>query len=284
MNMLNNLSNKLSSNIKVLSAALALTLGSQLSLANVDVQSTEDSVQKGMEISLKTKTVDQGWQDFTADMLMVLRNAQGQESVREVKMKSLEQLEDGDKSLTVFNKPKDVKGTAFLSYSHAVGPDDQWLYLPSLKRVKRIASNNKSGPFMGSEFSFEDLSSFEINKYTYNYLGDEKLNDRNGELDTFKVEQVPTDKASGYSKRIVWIDKDEYRIVKVEFYDRKKSLLKTLSYQNFKLYLGKYWRANNSKMVNHQSGKETELQWNNYSFQTGLSESDFNKSALKRRN
>lgn len=198
-------------------------------------------------------------------------------------MKSLEQLEDGDKSLTVFNKPKDVKGTAFLSYSHAVGPDDQWLYLPSLKRVKRIASNNKSGPFMGSEFSFEDLSSFEINKYTYNYLGDEKLNDRNGELDTFKVEQVPTDKASGYSKRIVWIDKDEYRIVKVEFYDRKKSLLKTLSYQNFKLYLGKYWRANTSTMVNHQSGKETELQWNNYSFQTGLSESDFNKSALKRR-
>ena len=281
--MLNNLSNKLSSNIKVLSAALALTLGSQLSLANLDVQSTEDSVQKGMEISLKTKTVDQGWQDFTADMLMVLRNAQGQESVREVKMRSLEQLEDGDKSLTVFNKPKDVKGTAFLSYSHAVGPDDQWLYLPSLKRVKRIASNNKSGPFMGSEFSFEDLSSFEINKYTYNYLGDEKLNDRNGELDTFKVEQVPTDKASGYSKRIVWIDKDEYRIVKVEFYDRKKSLLKTLSYQNFKLYLGKYWRANNSKMVNHQSGKETELQWNNYSFQTGLAESDFSKSALKRR-
>lgn len=71
MNMLNNLSNKLSSNIKVLSAALALTLGSQLSLANLDVQSTEDSVQKGMGISLKTKTVDQGWQDFTADMLMV---------------------------------------------------------------------------------------------------------------------------------------------------------------------------------------------------------------------
>ena len=273
--------------IKVLSAALALTLGSQLALASLEANNPEakgtiDSIQKGMDISLKTKTVDQGWQDFTADMLMVLRNAQGQESVREVKMKSLEQLEDGDKSLTVFNKPRDVKGTAFLSYSHAVGADDQWLYLPSLKRVKRIASNNKSGPFMGSEFSFEDLSSFEIKKYTYKYLGDEKLNDRNGELDTFKVEQVPTDKSSGYSKRIVWIDKDEYRIVKVEFYDRKKSLLKTLSYQNFKLYLGKYWRANTSKMVNHQSSKETELQWNNYNFQTGLAESDFSKTALKR--
>lgn len=276
--------------IKLLSAILVLILSSQLTLANLDIKNTEDSVQRGMDISLKTKTVDQGWQDFTADMMMVLRNAQGQESIREVKMKSLEQLDDGDKSLTVFNKPKDVKGTAFLSYSHAVGADDQWLYLPSLKRVKRIASNNKSGPFMGSEFSFEDLSSFEIKKYTYNYLGEEKLSDEflqgaevELELDTYKVEQVPTDKSSGYSKRIVWIDKDEYRIVKVEFYDRKKSLLKTLSYQDFRLYLGKHWRANTSKMVNHQSGKETELQWNNYDFQTGLAESDFSKNALKRR-
>lgn len=267
---------------KALSAAIALMLGSQFTLANLENQPVLDTVQRGMEISLKTKTVDQGWQDFTADMLMVLRNAQGQESIREIKMKTLEQLEDGDKSLTVFNKPKDVKGTAFLSYSHAIGADDQWLYLPSLKRVKRIASNNKSGPFMGSEFSFEDLSSFEIKKYTYNYLGEDKLNSREGELDTFKVEQVPTDKASGYSKRIVWIDKEEYRLVKIEFYDRKKSLLKTLSYNDFKQYLGKYWRAKTSKMVNHQSGKETELQWNNYNFQTGLAESDFSKSALKR--
>jgi len=271
-------------NVKLLGAALALTLGSQVSLASLETnsletQSSAESVQKGMDISLKTKTVDQGWQDFTADMLMVLRNAQGQESVREIKMKSLEQLDDGDKSLTVFNKPRDVKGTAFLSYSHAVGADDQWLYLPSLKRVKRIASNNKSGPFMGSEFSFEDLSSFEIKKYSYDYLGDEQLENFG---DTFKIEQIPTDKSSGYSKRIVWIDKDEYRIVKVEFYDRKKSLLKTLSYQDFKLYLGKHWRANTSKMVNHQSGKETELQWNNYNFQTGLAESDFSKTALKR--
>lgn len=267
---------------KALSAAIALMLGSQFTLANLENQPVLDTVQRGMEISLKTKTVDQGWQDFTADMLMVLRNAQGQESIREIKMKTLEQLEDGDKSLTVFNKPKDVKGTAFLSYSHAIGADDQWLYLPSLKRVKRIASNNKSGPFMGSEFSFEDLSSFEIKKYTYNYLGEDKLNSREGELDTFKVEQVPTDKASGYSKRIVWIDKEEYRLVKIEFYDRKKSLLKTLSYNDFKQYLGKYWRAKTSKMVNHQSGKETELQWNNYNFQTGLAESDFSKNALKR--
>ena len=262
--------------IKVFCATLALTLASQSSLATTTAE--QAAQKKGMTISLETKARDTGWMDFTADMHMILRNEQGQESVREVKMKSLEVETDGDKSLTVFNKPKDIKGTAFLNYSHSVGADDQWLYLPSLKRVKRISSRNKSGPFMGSEFSFEDLSSFEIEKYTYNYLGDELV----AGVDSFKVEQYPTDENSGYSKRIVWVDKEEYRIVKVEFYDRKKSLLKTLSYNDFRLYLDKYWRSNSSVMVNHQNGKSTELKWNNYNFKTGLSDSDFSRNSLKR--
>jgi len=262
--------------LKVFSATLALTLASQSTLAKTTAE--QAAQEKGMTISLETKTRDTGWMDFTADMHMILRNEQGQESVREVKMKSLEVETDGDKSLTVFNKPKDIKGTAFLNYSHSAGADDQWLYLPSLKRVKRISSRNKSGPFMGSEFSFEDLSSFEIEKYTYNYLGDEFVSG----MDSFKVEQFPTDENSGYSKRIVWVDKDEYRIIKVEFYDRKKSLLKTLSYNDFKLYLDKFWRANTSTMINHQNGKSTELKWNNYNFKTGLSDSDFSRNSLKR--
>jgi len=262
--------------MKVLSATLALSLVSQISLATATTGQV--AKEKGMKISLETKNRDSGWMDFTADMLMTLRNEQGQESVREVKMKSLEVETDGDKSLTVFNTPKDVKGTAFLSYSHSVGADDQWLYLPSLKRVKRISSRNKSGPFMGSEFSFEDLSSFEIDKYSYKYLGDENV----AGMDSFKVEQYPKDENSGYSKRIVWVDKQEYRIIKVEFYDRKKSLLKTLSYNNFKLYLDQYWRANTSTMVNHQNGKSTELKWNNYVFKTGLNDNDFSRNSLKR--
>jgi len=275
-NKVKDLENGMLNQIKVFCATLALTLASQSSLATTTAE--QAAQKKGMTISLETKARDTGWMDFTADMHMILRNEQGQESVREVKMKSLEVETDGDKSLTVFNKPKDIKGTAFLNYSHSVGADDQWLYLPSLKRVKRISSRNKSGPFMGSEFSFEDLSSFEIEKYTYNYLGDELV----AGVDSFKVEQYPTDENSGYSKRIVWVDKEEYRIVKVEFYDRKKSLLKTLSYNDFRLYLDKYWRSNSSVMVNHQNGKSTELKWNNYNFKTGLSDSDFSRNSLKR--
>lgn len=255
---------------------LTLTIASQTISATPYVDA--DAAQRGLEISKEAKLRDTGWTDNTSDMLMVLRNKQGQESIREIKTKTLELLDDGDKSLTIFNKPRDVKGTSFLSFSHPVGNDDQWLYLPSLKRVKRISSRNKSGPFMGSEFSFEDLSSFEIEKYRYNYLGDEAVNGQ----DSYMIEQFPVDENSGYTRRIVWIDKTEYRVQKIDFYDRKNSLLKTLSYANYKQYLNKYWRADTALMVNHQSGKSTELQWKNYQFSTGLSDNDFTKNTLKR--
>jgi len=261
----------------LMSAVLALSTLSLMAVSNNSFALSAEE-QKGLDISLEAKKRDLGWQDSTADMLMLLRNKQGQESIREIKMKSLEVLDDGDKSITIFNKPRDVKGTAFLSFSHPVDADDQWLFLPALKRVKRISSRNKSGPFMGSEFAFEDLSSFEVEKYTYKYLGVDELNG----MTNFKVEQYPVDENSGYTRRIVWIDTIEYRIYKIDFYDRKDSLLKTLTFNDYKQYLSKHWRADNQEMINHQNGKSTELKWNNYNFKTGLSESDFNRNSLKR--
>lgn len=236
------------------------------------------SSDRGLEISKATKQRDSGWTDFTADLQMYLRNKQGQKSIREIKIRSLEQEADGDKSLTIFKQPRDVSGTVFLSYSHPIGADDQWLYLPALKRVKRISSVNKSGPFMGSEFAFEDLTSFEVEKYRYEYIGDESING----LESFVVEQYPVDENSGYQRRVVWVDKTEYRVQKIDFYDRKNSLLKTLSYSNYRRYLNYYWRADSMNMQNHQNGKSTELKWTNYLFKTGLGESDFNKNGLKR--
>lgn len=238
----------------------------------------ETAEEKGLAISKEAKTRDAGWADMQAEMKMVLRNKQGQESIREIRMKSLEVLDDGDKSLTMFDKPRDVKGTNFLSFSHALGADDQWLYLPALKRVKRIASRNKSGPFMGSEFSYEDLSSFEVEKYSYKYLREDACDGGT----CFVVEQYPVDKNSGYTRRQVWIDQSEYRMWKVEFYDRKNSLLKTLSSTGYQQYLGKHWRADSQNMINHQTGKSTDLVWANYQFKTGLKDKDFNKNTLKR--
>ena len=169
--------------------------------------------EQGLAIAKERKARDLGWEDSVSTVTMTLRNAQGEESLREMRMKSLEIADDGDKGLTIFDTPKDVKGTAFLNFSHIEKADDQWLYLPALKRVKRISSRNKSGPFMGSEFAYEDLSSFEIEKYSFKFLAEEQVDG----IDCYKVEQIPTDKNSGYTSQIAWLDKEHFRGQKVEF-------------------------------------------------------------------
>ena len=234
--------------------------------------------ERGLEIAVEADRRDQGFQDSRADMLMTLRNKQGDESIRYVRVRTLEVEGDGDKSLSIFDKPRDVKGTAFLSFSHPTGIDDQWLYLPALKRVKRISSKNKSGPFMGSEFAYEDIASQEVEKYTYKYLRDETLNG----IDCFVIERYPAYKHSGYTRQVGWINKAEYRPEKIVFYDRKNTLLKTLTYDGYQQYLDKFWRADNMFMENHQTGKSTRLGWSDYKFRTGLKDRDFNKNSLKR--
>jgi outer membrane lipoprotein-sorting protein len=234
--------------------------------------------QKGLEIAQAAKAYDRGFTDFTANMVMTLKNKSGQTSRRLIRIRTLEVEGDGDKSLSIFDEPADVKGTKMLTYSHGLEPDDQWLYLPALKKVKRISSRNKSGPFMGSTFAFEDLGSQEVEKYSYKYLRNEPC----GEMDGYVIERYPAYVFSGYTRQIAWIDTEGYRIVKAEYYDRKKSLLKTLIASDFQQYLGHYWRPGLMNMVNHQTGKSTLLEWQDYEFKTGLTDRDFRSQTLKR--
>ena len=259
---------------RTLIAAALITGATPLIAAEIDA----NAAAKGLEIAKEVVRRDTGWGDMQASMSMTLNNSHGDASVREMRLKSLEVSGDGDKSLTIFDQPLDVKGTAFLSFTHPVTPDEQWLYLPALKRVKRISSSNKSGPFMGSEYAFEDLTSFEVEKYDFEYLRDDALDGQN----VFVVRSFPKYEKSGYTKLEVWIDQSEYRVQKVNFFDRKGDLLKTLSNQDYKQYLNKYWRPSKASMVNHQNGKSTNLVWSNYQFQSGLDDGDFNQNSLQR--
>ena len=261
-------------NIKTKIASL-LFITLQSIAFNAAAETAED---KGLAIAVEADNRDTGFIDSTANMTMELRNKQGDTSTRHIRIKTLEVEGDGDKSMSVFEQPADVKGTAFLTFSHAIKSDEQWMYLPSIKRVKRINSKNKSGPFMGSEFAFEDISSQEVEKYTYKYLRDETVNG----VDCFVIERIPAYEHSGYTRQIGWINKAEYRPEKIIFYDRKNSLLKTLNYRGYKKYLDKFWRAGELAMENHQTGKSTILKWGDYQFKTGLSEKDFSRNSLKR--
>ncbi len=243
----------------------------------------ESPEEKGLAIAREADRRDKGFGDSRSEMVMILRNRHGDESVRRMRSRTLEVEGDGDKGLIIFDNPRDVKGTAFLTYSHKKGSDDQWLYLPALKRVKRISSSNRTGSFMGSEFSYEDLSSREVEKYTYQWLRDEPCPGEELKDETcFVIESYPVNKKSGYTRIVDWLDQKEYRSVKREFYDRKKSHLKTLTERNHKRFLEKFWRPLEMAMVNHQTGKSTVLKWTDYKFRTGLKSRDFTRNALKR--
>jgi hypothetical protein len=232
--------------------------------------------EQGAAIAREADRRGQGFGDTASSLQMILRNKRGEQTVRRLRSRTLEQPDDGDKSLIIFDEPGDIRGTAFLTFSHAEGPDDQWLYLPALKRVKRIAASNQSGPFMGSEFAYEDMGSWEVAKYDYQLLGEERFDDRQH----FVVQRIPRDPKSGYTRHVVWLDQAEYRLFRVQYYDRKGSLLKTLDISDYQRFQARYWRPGRMDMVNHQTGKSTTLLWSDYSFANGFSERDFNRNSL----
>lgn len=271
-------------NLKTLSTTgktLAIVVGfSMLVLEPGNVKAAEvDPMQKGFEISALSDRSDRGFSSSDVHVSMILRNASGMESVRDLEVKTLEMPDEevGDKSIVIFEQPADISGTALLSHAKILDADDQWLLLNSTKRVKRISSRNKSGPFVGSEFAFEDFTSLELNKYTHEWVNQEEYAGMKCDV----VKRVPRYEYSGYSYMLAWIDQDVYQVRKIEYFDRKGDLLKTLVLEDYKLY-GDYWRAQTLKMKNHQTRKSTDLVYGPYQFNVGLEDRDFVKERLKR--
>ena len=236
--------------------------------------------QKGYDIAARSDRMDVGYGDSQVELRMVLRNGAGQEMTRALSFKTLEKENEqvGDKSLIVFKTPRDVAGTALLSHAQILEPDNQWLFLPALRRVKRISSSNKSGPFVGSEFAFEDFTAQELNKYTYKYIGEDQIDGLMVDI----VERYPRYSKSGYTKQIGWYDREIFQLRKVEFYDRKGALLKTLLFDDYREYGPGVWRAHFLRMTNHQTGKETDLVYSDFTFGVGLRDRDFVKGVLTR--
>ena len=236
------------------------------------------SANKGLEIAILSDKNNDGFIDSSSTMTMNLINKRGDVVTRTLRFKRLEVPTDGDKSIAIFESPRDVKGVAILSYAHKVEADDQWLYLPALKRVKRIASKNKSGPFLGSEFSFEDFSFQEVEKYEYLYL-DEEIYLNNP---CYVIERKPLDPYSGYTKQLVWIDKENYLVQKIHHFDRKSFHLKTQLFKDYRKYDGFFWQPHEIEMINHQNGKKSILIFDDVKLKSGFTDRDFSQNSLKR--
>ena len=259
-------------------ALAALSLATVVLAAPAAQSATPE--EKGFEIAARSDRSDRGFGDSQVDLKMILRNAAGAEATRSLTIRTLEVPDEdlGDRSLIVFDSPRDIDGTALLSHAKILDADDQWLFLPALKRVKRISSVNKSGPFVGSEFAFEDFTTLELNKYEYKFLRTEAY----GSLTYDVIERYPRYEHSGYTRQVSWVDQEVFQIRKVEFYDCRGDLLKTLTLEDYRVSDGKYWRAHKMKMVNHQTGKSTDLVYGDYTFSVGLNDRDFVRGALLR--
>ena len=265
--------------MKYLLVTSILCLTSSLSWAKPAAETAE---KKGLRIAMETNKFNSGFQGESSKMIMKLYDAHGASTERIMKGKTLEVKGDGDKSLSIFEKPLDVKNTKMLTWSHKEGDDDQWLYLPSFKRWKRISSNNKSSSFMGSEFSFEDLGSQEPEKYNYKWLRDEKISVDGSSVNAWVLERKPK-KKSGYSKQVLWMDQDKKNPAKIEYYDRKGELLKTAEFSKFKSYKisGKtVWRPNIISMKNIQTKKSSTIEWQNRKLGQKFKSKEFKKSNI----
>ncbi|MEW8026937.1 MAG: outer membrane lipoprotein-sorting protein [Candidatus Thiodiazotropha sp.] len=232
----------------------------------------EDPAKKGYVISEASDKTDLGFSNSVVNVTMVLRNAMGKEARRKLVLKTLEKKSDdeGDKTIGIFYEPLDMKGTALLTHAKILEPDAQWLYMKSIKRVKRISSRNKSGPFLGSEFAYEDFTALELKKYSHEWVREENCR----ELMCQVIKRLPKYEYSGYSHMLVWIDDKIKQVRKIQFYDRKGDLLKTLTLTQYN-DAGGYWRPHRSIMENHQTRKTTELIYGEYAFNRGLTSRDF---------
>lgn len=256
---------------------LALIVTGAFGLPLLSATPAEADAKKGQEIGVK---VDKGWAGFKTEeneIELELISGSGNKVVRKLRGKAREDGSD-EQSVMTFVWPADLKGTQLLTWNHRGKTDDQWLFLPSVQRVKRISARSRSGSFMGSEMAFEDLTNiWWIEKYKYSFVREQKV----GSRDTWLVERVPKDKDSGYSKQMLWIDKEYLSALRIDYYDRKGKLLKTADFKSWKKY-GNKWRADRVEMVNRQTGKKTNVVWKSRKLGVSLSDNQFSPDALGR--
>tara|TARA_B100000959_G_scaffold211076_1_gene221832 strand:+ start:152 stop:979 length:828 start_codon:yes stop_codon:yes gene_type:complete len=219
----------------------------------------EEDKLTGRQIMEKQKDLHKVSSEFEFQK-MVLVDKTGSKETRDVRRYIKENEVDVFRSLIVFLQPSDIKGTALLNWQHKDRADDQWLYLPAQGKMQRIAKGGGRNYFMGTDFTYEDMQSEEFDDYKYTLLKEEPYAD---EGTCYVVEAIPANKEkereSGYSKRIMWLRKDIFLTVKIDFYDRRKKLIKTQTNSAIENVKGTIWRAKKALMDNHKAKHKTAI-------------------------
>lgn len=236
---------------------------------------TLSAAYSGTEVMQEVYTRDSG-NNMSANLVMTLTNSRG--STRERSIQQFRQTDsEGEKKIMFFLAPSDVKDTSFLSYSYTDGrSDDQWIYLPALKRVKRVASDKKNDSFMGSDFTYDDMGSRHPSADTHKVLRTEILDGRK----CLVVESIPKEAKPTYAKTLAWVVEDEWIGLKKEFYLPDGKLGKKLEIASYEKTDG-VWVITDMTMTNVDKDSSTRIQMLDVSFNNDLKESVFTERQMK---
>lgn len=252
-------------------------LAASLFCFSASIAAADEAVVQGEKIAMEADAQLRGYGDSRVDLAMELTGPSGQTATRALRVQSLE-TDAGEYTLMIFDTPRDVAGTSLLSHNFRSRDDQQWLYLPAIRRVKQIGARDKSGPFMGSEFAYEDIVTPFYEKFSYRFEAEDEC--AGGQC--WIVERTPKDPYSGYTRQRVWIGQEHHLIHRIEYFDRRNSLLKTYTARDFVQHNDRHWRPGEMQMVNHQNKRQTRLIWSDFRFDNGLGEQSFSQNALMR--
>jgi hypothetical protein len=231
----------------------------------------------GHEIMVKVDERPDG-DDSKSTLHMTLINKRG--ATRECTIISYSKEHGKDsKTIMYFEQPADVKGSGFLSweYNDPGKDDDRWLYLPALKRVRRISGSSKNDYFMGSDFTYDDMGDRAVDEDEHTLLREEEIDG----AACWIVESIPKDAGDMYSKTIRWIRRDNLLATRVEYFDKHHKLMKVLTLSNVRQVDG-IWTALKMHMDNLQEKHQTILEFENIEYNTGLDDNLFTISTLQR--
>ncbi len=233
----------------------------------------------GEEIMVKSQQIFYyAGKDMKAKVSMKLISKNDKERIRELTMLRLNQDEgDEQKYYMYFHRPADVRQMTFLVWKYPDKNDDRWLYIPSIKLVRRIAANDKNSSFVGSDFTYEGISGREVSEDTHTLKGEEVLNDKS----VYVVESLPKEEKSAYySRKVSWIHIENFLPLKEEYYDKRGDLYKTFTADKIELVEGIATILQRT-MVNAQSGHRTVVTFEAVSYDVGLEDSIFSERYLR---
>ena len=239
---------------KIISNTISITIFSIL-ISGTTMFPEKVFALNGREIMEKVNARDTGDRSIT-EMEMILIDKKGNKRVRRLKTFGLEKGKDS-LSLMFFLSPADVRNTGFLTfdYDESGKDDDQWLFLPALRKTKRIAAGDKSGSFMGSDLNYSDMTSPDLNLYEYTLMKETEVNGQK----VWQIKSVPKTKAeaekSGYSKSVVFIRQDNYVMIRGVRWVHKKKRNKYLDVRKLEKIDG-IW-VSTELHVTTKSGKKT---------------------------